>query len=281
MEGNFFVPAEKLRGFMKDGAMNSQEGIVLLGDAGRSAAGLLPPPLTLADPESPMWYAYVVDIREPTFAPWYMEGGIGIFAKYGAYEGIYFLSLMLSGPGAFAGMWSGREISGLPKKICESIVVSRTDDEAHCFIERGGVRLLDAELKIGRYDDAAYTFGQEGASREAPITTPGGCLLHKYSLKSGAFCDMEMIYYDSRTRYTSWEPASAAVRLESSADDPWGALEVKNVRAAGWMVSDNWVTDISGIYGYSDEEAQTAMQYLYYGRYDRCMISKAHQLYGK
>ncbi|WP_418505088.1 acetoacetate decarboxylase family protein [Cloacibacillus evryensis] len=278
MNGNFFVPIEKLKDYMKNGAMNSQEGVQIMGTAAPSAAKLLPPPLTLADLENPMFYAYVENIREPTFCPWYMEGGLGVMAKYGEYTGLYFLSIMLSGPGAFAGMWSGREISGLPKKVCERISVSRVDDMAHCFIERGGVRLLDVELKMGGYDEPSYKMGQEGASRENPITTRGGCLLHKYTMDGLDFTDMEMIYYDSQTRYYSWEPCSAALKINSSIDDPWGALEIKNVLAAGWMVSDNWAS-YSRVYSYADEEAAVAMQHLYYGRYDRCMISSAHQKY--
>ena len=249
MNGNFFVPIEKLKDYMKNGAMNSQEGVQIMGTAAPSAAKLLPPPLTLADPENPMFYAYVENIREPTFCPWYMEGGLGVMAKYGEYTGLYFLSIMLSGPGAFAGMWSGREISGLPKKVCERISVSRVAD-----------------------------MRQEGASRENPITTRGGCLLHKYTMDGLDFTDMEMIYYDSQTRYYSWEPCSAALKINSSIDDPWGALEIKNVLAAGWMVSDNWAS-YSRVYSYADEEAAVAMQHLYYGRYDRCMISSAHQKY--
>jgi acetoacetate decarboxylase len=37
---------------------------------------VLPPPLALIDSEHPVVMVYVVNIREPTFAPWYMEGGI-------------------------------------------------------------------------------------------------------------------------------------------------------------------------------------------------------------
>ena len=44
------------------------------------------------------------------------------------------------------------------------------------------------------------------------------------------------------------------------------------------MVSDNWAS-YSRAYSYADDEAAAAMQHLYYGRYDRCMISSAHQKY--
>ena len=169
-------------------------------------------------------------------------------------------------------------IPGLPQKICERISVSRLDDSAHCFIERGGVRLLDVKLKIGEYNEPSHKMEQEEASRENPVTIRGGCLLHKYSMEGADFSSMEMLYYDSQTRYYSWEPSSAEVKINSSPDDPWGALEIKNVLAAGWMVSDNWATN-KHIYTYSDEDALKAMQQLYYGRYDRCMISSAHQKY--
>ena len=71
-----------MAGFLKDAAMNNQEGIFLSGITDRSVQRLLPPPLELADPENPIFYLYIVNIREPTFAPWYMEGGIGVIARY-------------------------------------------------------------------------------------------------------------------------------------------------------------------------------------------------------
>ena len=43
MNGNFFVPIEKLKDYMKNGAMNSQEGVQIMGTAAPSAAKLLPP----------------------------------------------------------------------------------------------------------------------------------------------------------------------------------------------------------------------------------------------
>lgn len=127
---------------------------------------MLPAPLELADKENPVFYAYIVNIREPTFAPWYMEGGIGIMAKLGDIFGLYFLGLQLTGPGALMGAFSGRETSGLPKKIGDRISVERSENSGHCFIERGGVRLLDVHLDIGKYNDKTFSMPQEGCSKE-------------------------------------------------------------------------------------------------------------------
>lgn len=78
--GSYVVDRSTLARFMKDGAMNAQEGISLIGITDDSVARLLPPPLTLLNPEAPVLRLHRVNIREPTFAPWYMEGGIGLIA---------------------------------------------------------------------------------------------------------------------------------------------------------------------------------------------------------
>lgn len=266
--------------FMKDASMNSQYGIQLYGitDA-RKAKEMLPPPLELVDEERPVFYAYIVDIREPTFAPWYMEGGIGIMARLGDVAGLYFLGLQLTGPGALMGAFSGRETAGLPKKIGDRISVERWGNNGHCFIERGGVRLLDVRLEIGRYNDPSFSQPQEGCSPEEPIVTEGGCLLHTYRFSGGGLTDMEVIRYDSPSRFYSWEPATATVTLDSSKDDPWGELPVVEVVGAGWMVSDNWVRGIQTLHRLDDAQAVQTMRHLFAGRYDQSTLTSAHQHY--
>lgn len=280
MNGGYRIPEEKVGSFMGKAAMNNQYGIQLFAatDA-RKARELLPRPLELADPSCPMAYAYIVNIREPTFAPWYMEGGLGILARYGQYVGVYFLGLMLSGPGALMGAFSGRELSGLPKKLCERIVVERTGNEGHCFIERGGIRLIDVKVTVGSYNDPAFHQEQEGCSPENPVTTGGGCLLHMYRMGAGGFSNLNMLYYNSPTRFFSWEPAAAEVTLGSSTDDRWGELPVSRVFGAGWMVSDNWVDGLSPVYEYPEAEIPSAMSRLLPGRYDRCTVEHPHQHY--
>ena len=70
-----------------------------------------------------------------------MEGSIGLMARYEERVGLYFLNLQLSGPGALMAVFTGREGAGLPKKLCERMVVERTDTYGHCRIERNGVRI--------------------------------------------------------------------------------------------------------------------------------------------
>jgi acetoacetate decarboxylase len=280
MQGSYFMPKEKMSNFMKDGGMNNQEGIYVYGIADPSVKKLLPPPLELTDPVNPMLYLYIVNIREPTFAPWYMEGGVGVLARYEEKVGVYFFNLQLSGPGALMGAFTGREGSGLPKKLCERIVVERTDEYGHCYIERKGVRLVDVELEMGHYNESSVKFGTENCheTAEGMVLEGGGCLLHKYRL-DGEIKDMDLIFYDSPTRYYSWEPATANVKLASSIDDPYGEIPLVSVLGAAWAVTDNWVKETYVIYHYQDSAVAETMQYLFTGRYDRSLLCRRHQRY--
>jgi len=281
MKGSYFIPEEKLKGLMKAGAMNNQDGIFLYGITDPSVKELLPPPLEPADPENPMFYLYIVNIREPSFAPWYLEGGIGVIAKYGDKAGVYFFNLLLSGPGALMGAFTGREGSGLPKKLCERIVVERTGDYGHCYMERNGVRLVDVELEIGSYNEPDLKIGMEncGEVKGGLLSEGGGCLLHRYRMGDKCINDMELIFYDSPTRYYTWEPASATVKLKSSIDDPYGEVPLKKVLGAAWSVCDNWVKGTSVLHSYPQEQVNETMRYLFTGRYDQCMLYDAHQIY--
>ena len=264
---------------MTSASMNTQEGIYVFGLADPSVKKLLPPPLELADANNPMIYIYIVNIREPTFAPWYLEGGIGALVKYGDKMGIYFFNLQLSGPGALMGAFSGREGSGLPKKLCERIVVERMGNYGHCYIERKGIRLVDVELEIGSYNLPSFSAEAEGCEKvPGGLITEGGCLLHRYRMDNG-FQDMDIIYYDSPTRYHTWEPASAVVKLNSSIDDPYGEIPLTTVIGAAWSKCDNFVNGMSVIYRYPEEKSLDAMQYLFTGRYDQSLLGKATQVY--
>ena len=230
--GSYFIEREKLNAFMKGAAMNEEEGLYIFWETDpKVARRVLPPQLELIDPEHPQVYSYFVNIREPTFAPWYMEAGIGILgARYKEHTGLYFCNLQLSGPGAQMGLLSGREMSGLPKKMCEKIVVERNDDIAHVVVEAKGRRIFDAEIEIGSYNEpmmeAGFTDLVPGASAD------GYCFLFKYDICSGKddnviLQNATLLGYDSVTDYRSWEAASIkSISMEPSLDDPWSELVV-------------------------------------------------------
>ena len=286
MKPTLFTSKDRILEFGKGAAMNDQYGIqvMLTGDREKLQA-LVPPILKVpaftkdGEREQGVVYIYIVNIRQPTFGPWYMEGGVGIMVDYQGVTGLHFLGLQLSGPGALMGMCTGREGSGLPKKLADRIHVERLGDHGHCYIERGGVRLVDVECDIGQYNTPlmhTLAGAQEGATQEKPIDTEGGCLLFRSAggvMPQG----MELIKYDSPTLFRQWDPMTAKVTFGSTVNDPWGEIPVDGVIGGGWMVSDNRVRSTDVLYRFPADECLDAMQYLYAGKFDQCLTEKEHQ----
>ncbi len=287
--GSYFVEREKLKAFMKGAAMNEEEGLYIFWETDpKVARRILPPPLELADPfrEHPIVYSYFVNIREPTFTPWYMEAGIGIIGvQYKEHSGLYFCNLQLSGPGAQMGLFSGRELSGLPKKMCEKIVVERNDDIAHTVVEAKGRRIFEAEIEMGGYNEpmteAVFANNAPGASAD------GYCFLFKYDMARDVdgSCTLEnasLIGYDSVTDYRSWEAASIkSISMEPSLDDPWSELVVVKPLGAAYSINNNWIRGTHTLATWAGKESDGLFSYLFAGRYDRSTICVGHQRYGQ
>ncbi len=282
--GSFFVPREQLYGFMNPPEMNNCEGLVLLWETDPAAARrILPPPLELPDPEHPIAYAYVVNIREPTFAPWYMEACLGLFCRFREAAGVTLLNLQLTGPGALMGLCSGRE-TGLPKKICERIVVERTDDYAHAMVEAKGRRIFDVEVQLYPPDlpEAAEAAKAKWGAKER-----SSCFLFTYEYANAAggqrtLSKARLINYDGVTAYDSYEPAAIkSIVMESSLDDPWAELSVVKPISAGYSVYSNPVLGTSVAAEFEGDEADKLFPYLFTGRWDRSTVCKGHQRYGQ
>jgi acetoacetate decarboxylase len=285
--GSYFVEREKLGAFMKRAAMNEEEGLYIFWETDPTVARrVLPAQLELDDPEHPQVYSYFVNIREPTFAPWYMEAGIGILgARYKEHSGLYFCNLQLSGPGAQMGCFSGREVSGLPKKMCEKIIVERNDDIAHTVVEAKGRRIFEAEIEIGIYNEPMMEAGFAGLVPGA--SADGYCFLFKYDISSGSggrvtLPKATLIGYDSVTDYESWEAASIkSISMETSLDDPWSELVMVRPLGAAYSINSNWVRGVNELATFEGKESDDLFSYLFAGRYDRSTICSGHQRYGQ
>lgn len=284
--GSFFIPREQIHPFFNPGEMDNEEGLYLCWETDPATARrVLPPQLELLDPAHPVVMVYVVNIREPTFAPWYMEAGMMLLGRYGPTAGAYFLNLQLSGPGAPMGLCSGREFSGLPKKICERIVVERTGDWARALVESKGRRIFDAEIQLGAYNDpmAAELYKDAGPGRQAR----GSCLLFQYEASMASrghvkFPKMRLVDYDSATDYQSWEPARiTSLEMKPSIDDPWAELSVLKPLGAAYSINSNRDVRTSLLAEFEGEEADNLISYLLSGRWDRSTISAGHQRYGQ
>jgi acetoacetate decarboxylase len=284
--GSYFVPREQIRQFMNRSAMNNEEGLYIIWETDPATARrVLPPQFGFLDPEHPIAMVYVVNIREPTFAPWYMEGGLSLLCRYGETVGVYFLNLQLSGPGAQMGLCSGREFSGLPKKMCERIVVERNGDWAHALIESKGRRIFEVEVEMGGYNDPLMEVMRKDYG--PGYRERGACLLFQYEYGEGAdhmiFPKMRLLNYDSVIDYQTWEPAFIqSLQMEPSLDDPWAELSVVKLLGAGYSINSNWVAGVSTLAQFEGDEADSLISYLFSGRYDRStLVTGRFQRYGQ
>ncbi len=272
---------------MNPGALNNQEGLWIQWETDPTAARrVLPPQLELFEPAHPIAMVYVVNIREPTFAPWYMEGGLSLLCRYGEIVGAYFLNLQLSGPGANMGLCSGREGSGLPKKMCERIVVERNGDCASALIERKGRRIFSVEVEMGGYNDPLMEamhkdYGPGYQER-------GAALLFQYELEKApeghnTFSNMRLVHYDSVTDFQTWEPARIkSLHMEPSLDDPWAELAVVKPLGAGYSLNSNWIPGVSTLAHFEGDEGDSLISYLFSGRWDRStLVTGRFQRYGQ
>jgi acetoacetate decarboxylase len=285
--GSYFIPREQLRTFMNPGAMNNEEGLYIAWETDPAVARrVLPPPLDLLDPAHPTAMVYVVNIREPTFAPWYMEGGISLICRYGETIGAYFMNLQLSGPGAHMGLCSGREAAGLPKKMCERIIVERNGDWASALIERKGRRIFSVEVEMGGYNDSVMEAMRKGYG--PGYRERGACFLFQYEYGQAPdghciFPKMRLVHYDSVTDFQTWEPACIkSLQMEPSLDDPWSELAVVKLLGAGYSINSNWVAGVSLLTQFEGEEADSLFSYLFSGRWDRStLVTGRCQRYGQ
>jgi len=285
--GSYFIPREQIYSFMNPGAMNSEEGLYIFWETDPAAARrVLPPPLDLVDPAHPIAMVYVVNIREPTFAPWYMEGGLSLLCRYGEIVGAYFLNLQLSGPGAHMGLCSGRETAGLPKKMCERIVVERNGDWASAIIERTGRRIFSVEVEMGGYNDPLMEVMRKDYG--PGYRERGACLLFQCEYGQApeghiAFPKMRLVHYDSVTDFQTWESARVtSLHMEPSIDDPWAELVVVKTLGAGYSVNSNWIAGISPLAQFEGDKADSLISYLFSGRWDRSTLVTGHfQRYGQ
>jgi len=271
---SFITPLEELKKKTDPtySEMNDISAATVYAIADLSIKNLIPPPLELADP--PLLVMYASNINKPAFAESYVEGGIGVLTKLTGntgqtHTGLYYFSLQLCGKGAQNATFMGREEAGLPKKFASSIVLRCVRDKIFFYIERGGVRLLDAKLTKGTYNDPAFSNGLENLDPAKGQLQQDAVLTHRYNIDStNGLHNMRVFYYDSPTFYYHYEPAYAEVMLRSSKCDPWGEIKIAKILGGSWARNDNTVASVNEIYSYPDAEAWNVMQYLYTGRFD-------------
>lgn len=99
---------------------------------------LLPPPLKPAD--TLVSYAFIAEYNRTNFIPPYNEAGVFIPCQYKGEAGAYCLAMPVTTDIAMIG---GREVYGYPKKIAESIKLTRNGNEVHGKCVRNGFSIIE------------------------------------------------------------------------------------------------------------------------------------------
>ena len=129
--------------------------------------------------------------------------------------------------------------------------------------------LVNIDLKIGEYNNAMtgmlYQFPEAGKK-----TYGGGFYFHldrepdkegKSHFQNGALLQNLCEY-----NYHSWEPGFAAIKLQSSIDDPWGELPIRTVIGGAYSSNDLMVHKLNLC---EEIDADVLAPYLLTARYDR------------
>ncbi|MCL2365147.1 MAG: acetoacetate decarboxylase family protein [Defluviitaleaceae bacterium] len=270
----FFIPREELlkKAQPEYNELNDITAATVYAVPDASVAAMIPPPLQLTVPH--LLIIYVSRINEPTLAAPYMEGGIGALTTFtdaagAVHTGLYYFNLQLMGAGAQNAAFFGREEAGLPKKFADYIGLRRVQNDVYFHIERGGVRLLDAHLRIGTYNDPTFSNDLENIDPLRGKLQNDAVLTHRYQTDGeNGLHDMNLYYYNSPTFFCAYESAFANVRLASSAADPWGDIKIKKVLGGSYARNNNFIVDVTKIHAYPNADAPGILQYLYPGRFD-------------
>lgn len=108
----------------------------------------LPPPLEPAD--SLIAYAFIAEYPRTNFIPPYNEAAVFLPCKYKEESGAYCLAMPVTTDIAMIG---GREVFGYPKKIAESITLTKKGNEVHGKCVRNGFTIIEVEGTLNDVTD--------------------------------------------------------------------------------------------------------------------------------
>lgn len=247
--------------------MDEMEGIWLAWETYPEAVqALLPPVLGFA---APVIMTYIVKANTE-FGGAYNEAALMVLCHHEGKPGAYLQSILLEGPAAPQAAFLGREMAGMPKKICDSISLSEEDGRAHARIVKSGSLVLECDVELGEYNTPA---GNEVfAGNVVGEKVHGGfTYLIKGNLEQAEdghmfFENGRLLSTESDSLYERWTPGTASVTLHECEDAPWASLPVRQVLAAGWGKYSMFNFTTSKV---CDIDIEENLPYLLRARYDK------------
>jgi len=184
---------------------------------------VLPPPLK-PGPE-PLGHAYVAEFQKTNFGIKYKEAALFLQAQYQGEIGNYCLAMPVDNDMA---MVTGREVYGYPKKIADSITLSRQDNQVKGTCIRHGIPIIEITAEL--------------QTLFADQFTPSPDFLIK------AFPSPDLMGVDERPRllrllnrieYGPIEIGTGTLTLHKSVNDPLHEIPIKEVTMAAYTSNTN------------------------------------------
>ena len=177
--------------------------------------------------------------------------------------------------------------SGLPKKMCERIVVERNGDWARALIESKGRRIFSVEVEMGAYNDPLMEVMRKDYG--PGYRERGACLLFQYEYgqaPEGQTDVPEDAPGQLRQRHRLPDlgagRASHRSRWSHRSTTRGRRLAVVKPLGAGYSVNSNWVAGVSPLAEFEGDEADSLISYLFSGRWDRStLVTGRFQRYGQ
>ena len=236
----------------------------------QAIASIIPKPLKVV---FPLVSGYIVNINKPAFTLPYREAMLGVYVKLGEQIGLYPISFLLSGPGAEMATLPGREKYGLPKKMCEcedDIRIIREDGRVRATATRHGVTLADVSVKLdGAYNNpgaAACYQGAEDGGKSGGMSFYMHPLMEPDAEGVPTFAKVNVYSNVAEYSYRVWTPGKVTVRLQSSADDPWGQLPVLENMGGAYSEND---LEMKALVKVAEADPKLAIPKLLTSRFDR------------
>lgn len=277
---SFVVSNEDVKNFLKSPSMNDQEGIGFAYATDEATlASLIPAPLKLM---APVVCGYVVHMGKPTFGGPYLEQSLFALVSYkDKMMGAYPLTLLLHGPGAESGVIAGREGTGIPKKLADSIDLRRMDNHATASVARHGQTLMNVSWDAGELNDPSIMqqfAGTLALGKEAEMNS----FFYRYDINqhddgTNHFSNVQLVATQLRSLADQVEPGSLSIEMNSTPDDPFGELKVLKPLGAAWFHFDTSVMFNTLTLDTVDTDA--TMPKLLTGRYDRSFFNPKSTAY--
>lgn len=187
-------------------------------------ARLLPPPLEPA--EQPGALVFIAEYPETSMGPGYREAALFLNCRYQGEAGTYCLAMPIDSEEVRC--TNGRDVFGFPKKLAK-IHLERKENVVHGWVERHGVRFFELRVEL---------------MSELPALAPTGPTflfkaLPRIDLKPGFEGPVLLCKQSTELALKSLEVGMPEITFKDSPRDPWAEVEVTQVIAGFYLVSDN------------------------------------------